>query len=443
LVTPVGCEQLTPHDQGRLFLVGDPKQSIYRFRGADVETYADMREEIQATGGQVIAITQNFRSHPAILAFVNQLFQDRWPPTPDPSRPYVPPFAPMVATYPHDERTRVVVAAEGTGESTRAKRRREAAAIADLIATAVEEGWPVRAADGIRRISFGDIALIVPQRTGLHHYREALSARHIPVASHNGRGFFQQDEIRGLRHLFCALADPLDGGAVVGWLLSPWVGATHEMLAEHRVRNGTWDYRRGDAGHPQVLAWFERLAAWHERFWQIDPETVLDWALATSPLAHVLEELEDTGALANLRLMRKLCRQLGDRWGIDAFTEWLDLQVTEEVPFDEAPVTPGEDAVLISTVHQAKGLEWPMVIVANWKPHQTRLESGIQYNARLQRVALHQDPWVSRDWALLEADHRLREEAEGDRLLYVALTRARDYLWFYNSFLADQGQENE
>ncbi|MCY0899064.1 MAG: UvrD-helicase domain-containing protein [Firmicutes bacterium] len=443
LVTPVGSERLTPGDQGRLFLVGDPKQSIYRFRGADVETYAEMREEIQATGGMLISITQNFRSHPAILTVVNQYFQEIWPAVPDPARPYVPPFAPLVASYPDDDKVRVQVVAEALGEPARVKRRREAAAIADLIATAVEEGWPVRGADGTRPISFGDIALIVPQRTGLYHYREALSGRQIPVASHTGRGFFQQDEIRGLRHLFCALADPLDGGAVVGWLLSPWVGLTHEILAEHRARGGSWDYRSGRAGHPEVVTWFQRLTAWHGRFWRVDPETVLDWAVAASPLESVLAERGDAGALANLRQMRTLCRQLGDRWGMDVFTEWLDVQVREEVPFDEAPVAPVDDAVVISTVHQAKGLEWPMVIVANWKPHPTHLESGIQYSARLQRVALHQDPWVSRDWVFLEADHRLREEAEGDRLLYVALTRARDYLWFYTSFLADQRQENE
>lgn len=78
-----------------------------------------------------------------------------------------------------------------------------------------------------------------------------------------------------------------------------------------------------------------------------------------------------------------------------------------------------------------------MVIVANWHFGKTALESGIQYNPRLGRAALHQEPWTSRDWAALDADHRVREEAETDRLLYVALTRARDYLWFYTSFMDD------
>lgn len=79
-----------------------------------------------------------------------------------------------------------------------------------------------------------------------------------------------------------------------------------------------------------------------------------------------------------------------------------------------------------------------MVIVANWRPKRTALESGIHYNPRLNRVALKQDPWKSGDWDILDGDHRVREEAEGDRLLYVALTRARDYLWFYTSLLDEE-----
>jgi ATP-dependent helicase/nuclease subunit A len=128
---------------------------------------------------------------------------------------------------------------------------------------------------------------------------------------------------------------------------------------------------------------------------------------------------------------------LGDRWGIFSFSDWLDRQVREAVPFDEAPVATDVQAVSITTAHQAKGLEWPFVIVANWTPPKTALETGLQYNRRLDLVGLRHGPWQSSAWEALEADHRLREEAEADRLLYVALTRARDYLWFYASFLAD------
>ncbi|WP_243239318.1 UvrD-helicase domain-containing protein [Sulfobacillus harzensis] len=440
LVTPPGSTALSPHDQGRLFLVGDPKQSIYRFRGADVETYAAMRQELSTTGGRIIPIWQNFRSNAAILAFVNRWFSDRWPSQPDLERPYVPPFQPLAETFPDDGRERVRVIQWPQARNARDTRRMEALDIAERVAMAVAEGWPVRTKDGQRPLTFRDIALVVPQRTEIDIYRQALRERGIPVSTQSGRSFFQQDEVRGMAHLFRALEMPQDSLAVVGWLLSPWVAMSHEELLQHRRLGGSWDYRETRVGSPEVREWMARLNAWHREFWRVDAEDVIIRALHASPLVTVLREREDKAALANLDKLRSLARDLGDRWTIFEFTQWLYEQVHEGVPFEEAPVAQDDDAVAISTVHQAKGLEWPLVIVANWKPKETYLESGIHYNSRLGRAALKQDPWQSRDWDLLEADHRLREEAEGDRLLYVALTRAKDYLWFYAAFLDPIGE---
>lgn len=438
LVAPVGSSELSCRDQGRLFLVGDPKQSIYRFRGADVETYAAVRDELSRTGGQVIPISQNFRSHPQILSYVNRLFAARWPDEPDPQRPFIPAFLPLLSVYPEDGQRRVCVERVLPGESARTQRQAEAKSIAEVIRRAVDEGWPVREeSDRVRPLTYRDVALVVPQRTDLGIYRRILREQGIPVSSQSGRGFFQQDEIRGLNLLFRALDDPEEGWAAAGWLLSPWVGLSHAVLAEHRLAGGTWDYRKTGVGHPEVLSWWETLHHWHQQFWRTDAETVLDWALQESALPQVLAEREDWAALANLDQMRRLCRDLGDRWGVFDFTEWFTSQVADEVKFEEAPIPERPSEVSITTAHQSKGLEWPMVIVANWRFTKTSLESGLHYNPRLGLTALHQDPWTSRDWDALDADHRVREEAEADRLLYVALTRARDYLWFYASFLGE------
>ncbi len=438
LVASLTEESLSQQEPGRLFLVGDPKQSIYRFRGADVEVYAEMREQLRRSGGQVLPISENFRCHPQILDYVNRVFSQRWPATPDSERPFMPPFTPLTSVFPQDERKRVGVERLAVDEPLRVRRRAEGDAIAALIEQAIREQWPVRDVGGTRPIGYGDIALIVPQRTGIDWYRQSLERMGIPLASQSGRAFFLQDEIRGLRHLFRALANPEDEVAVVGWLLSPWVAFDHEILARHLLEGGSWNYRDGAIGHQAVREWWRRLSDWHQRFWQVDAETVMDWALAASSLGGVLRERGDAAALANLAKMRQLSRELGDRWGIFEFATWFDRQVQEEVPFEEAPLASSQGQVLMSTVHQSKGLEWPMVIVANWRPKRTALESGIHYNPRLNRVALKQDPWKSGDWDILDGDHRVREEAEGDRLLYVALTRARDYLWFYTSLLDEE-----
>lgn len=435
LVTAPGAQTLMDSDQGRLFLVGDPKQSIYRFRGADVETYAAVRHEVDQSGGSILPITENFRSHPRILDFVNHHFAQCWPTAPDPERPFIPPFIPLHSPFPDDGRLRVSVKRLAVGEPYAVQRHHEAQAIATVIDEAIEEGWPVRTRDGVRPLTYQDVALVVPQRTGLEIYRAALQARHIPVASQSGRAFFQQDEIRGLRHLYHLLAYPEDEVAVAGWLTSAWVGMDPATLVEHRRQNGSWQYLIEAGGHPAVREWWDRLRAWYQKFWRAHPESVLDWATSQSPLIGVLRERGDRKALANLSKMRELCRQLGERWGVFEFEAWLDGQVSDQVPFEEAPIPNVSDAVLMTTVHQAKGLEWPMVIVANWTPSRTGLESGIHYNPRLKRAALNQAPWQSSDWDTLAGEHQVREEAEGDRLLYVALTRARDYLWFFASFL--------
>lgn len=437
LVAPVGSDQLRSDGPGLLFLVGDPKQSIYRFRGADVETYASVRQELIESGGQVLPIFQNFRSQPAILHYVNGVFEKRWPFSPDPQRPFIPAFFPLTSPWKPDERPRVSVVRLAQGEPTHQRRHAEATAIAQLVERAVAEQWPVRDGAAMRPMGYGDIAIIVPQRTQLDVYRQALRDRHIPVSSQTGRRFFQQDEIRGINHLFRALENPDDGVAVVGWLLSPWVALTHDILLRHRREGGSWNYLQSDQGEPLVLDWWRRLARWHDEFWRVDAETVWDWAMQESALGEVLTERQDWAALANLAQMRRLCRDLGDRWGVWEFSQWLSWQVKEGTAFEEAPVPGVSEAVQLSTVHQAKGLEWPMVVVANWTPQKTALEPGIHYNVRLNRLALHHDPWKSSDWDLLDSDHRVREEAEADRLLYVALTRARDYLWFYASFLDD------
>lgn len=438
LVAPVGINQLSPDDQGRLFLVGDPKQSIYRFRGADVETYAAVRQELLNTGGQIVPISQNFRSQAPILHYVNELFARRWPSAPDADRPFVPVFYPLMPSVPGDERTRLRVVRLALGESAHVKREAEARDIADLVKQAVAEQWPVRSGTTLRPITYSDIAVIMPQRIELDVYRQALRSQSIPVSSQTGQRFFQQDEIRGLSQLFRALENPRDGLAAAAWLVSPWVGLSYDILLRHRNAGGAWNYLQRDAGDPQVLSWWEKLAHWHDQYWRVDAETVLDWAVQSSSLPLVLKEREDWAALANLAEMRHLCRTLGDRWGVWEFSQWFFSHVNEGHAFEEGPMPGLSDAVQMSTVHQAKGLEWPMVVVANWSPKKTALEPGIHYSVRLNRIALHHDPWKSRDWDDLDRDHREREKAEADRLLYVALTRARDYLWFYASFLDDE-----
>jgi ATP-dependent helicase/nuclease subunit A len=413
---------------GRVFLVGDPKQSIYRFRGADVETYVRVRQAIQDQGGQVLPIVQNFRSHPQILAHVNRLFAEWWPSEPDPEAPYIVPYQPLHAAYPDDGAQHVFLETVD-GPDIGAQRRQEARRMVDIVRRAVQEGWPVRASDGrgMRPIGWQDIALVMPQRTGLSVYQEVFEQAGIALAAGMGRGFFQRDEVRGFQCLLQALYDPWDPVPLLGWLRSPWVGLSLEQLLEHRVHGGQWDYRVSTPGSEEVLSWYRRLAAWRR---QTDwgPEDVLDQALAVTGLLERARAYDDAAMEANLMKLRDLTRDLGDRWGFSEFTRWLTDKVVSGAEEEEAPVARRAGQVAVSTVHQAKGLEWPMVVVGNWKMTDAGLADGVYLDVATGRVGLKAGAWQSRDFSWVDQQYQLRALHEAIRLRYVALTRARDYL---------------
>ncbi len=413
----------------QLFLVGDPKQSIYRFRGADAETYAEVRRAMP----QVVAIRQNFRSTPSIIDVVNRVFASRFLEQPDPERPYVPPYARLESAFPPDRRVRVMVDGGPVEGDAMSRRRHEAGLAASLIAKAIAERWPVRAGDGERPLTYQDIVLLVPARTELEVYRETLRTAGIPLTSQSGRDFFRRDEVRGFQSLLAALRDPDNQVEVVAWLTSAWVGLTADDLAAYRLENGCFDYRNRINSVSPVSQWLGWMAAWRKDFIKRWPEEIFWEALRVTGLRRVLEDREDQAALANLEKLGDLARRLGVAWGIGEFTRWLSRKVQEAESEEEGEVkTPG-GAVHLSTVHQAKGLEWPMVIVANWGRKASRPPAWL-VDRRSGRVALGTSPWLSRDWETLRRDWIVRETAEADRLLYVALTRARDYLTVLETF---------
>lgn len=411
---------------GKLFLVGDPKQSIYRFRGADVETYSAVRARFEAGAGQVVPIVQNFRSEAPIIDWVNRVFEERWPRSADPDRPYVSRYEPLVAARPADGRVRVMRDGDGPAAGADERRAREAGLAADLIEQAIRERWPVRDGTGVRPIGYGDMVLIMPARTGYAIFQQVLAARGIPLSAKSGVAFFQQDEIRGFQALLAALRDPDDEVNTVAWLTSPWVGMTSRDLAAYRAAGGTFSTRADIVELPPVADWLRELKAWRRDYWAQSPADTLEHVLQRTGLGEILAARGDAAALANLTKLADLCRDLGGRWGQAEFTRWLRDKVANNDREEEGPIRGRLQAVEVSTVHQSKGLEWPLVIVCNWGPLSTAPASGIL--SETGKTALSVGPLQSSLWHLLRQEYAVRQAAENERLLYVALTRARDYL---------------
>ena len=229
---------------GALFLVGDPKQAIYRFRGADVNAYVNARDAIG--DGSLLKITTNFRSVEPILAFVNQRFESVLSEAAgQPGFSELSPMRKASDEVPAVAALDVAVAADKPDAA--AFRDAEADCVADLCSRLIGN-WPVQdhKTRKLRPCRYGDIALLAPVGTELWRFEEALEERGIPVSTQAGKGFFHRQEVQDLIALTRSLADARDTLALGALLRGPLVGLTEAELLD--IADGLPRTRTGPTG---------------------------------------------------------------------------------------------------------------------------------------------------------------------------------------------------
>ncbi|MBN9360885.1 MULTISPECIES: exodeoxyribonuclease V subunit beta [unclassified Devosia] len=440
---------------GALFLVGDPKQAIYRFRGADLGTYLRTRTTIaEQFPGNVLHIQANFRSEKRILAHVDRVFEGRL-------SAQLGDYSELEATIEDDTSLAVVKHSYPTQQTDNASvaRQAEAKEIADLCA-AIVGNMQVRRSDGTVALAEpGDIALLSPNRTQLWLYERALEDKGLPVASQAGKNLYRRQETQDLVALVRCLADNRDTLALGAVLRGPLVGFTeHELLdatqalrthepgAVLRLRKDPLPI--ADEGLRDVMELLTDL--WRRRR-GTTPHALLSEALdrlRALPVVASRSPHERSRALANVASLLERARSYHVRGlkqlAIDLTGEW-----DKSVAFDEAPADHPRDSIDIVTIHKAKGLEWPVVIPINLVSMWRRPS---EFFHRADDDTLH---WTlgdvaSSSLAAAVAADIAKTNREYERLLYVASTRALDLLiipdpsaprtdsWF--SFL-DLGQE--
>ncbi|HXY95019.1 MAG TPA: UvrD-helicase domain-containing protein, partial [Acidimicrobiia bacterium] len=357
-------------DPGRLFVVGDPKQSIYRFRRADIAAFLRARS---AFGAAPRHLTRNFRSTYPVIEFVNHVFRDLIVAEPESQPEYVA-LVPVRGAAPSGPST-VLLGVEPHDDAPRAGvlREREAADVAAAVNTALAEGWPVayQDADGEeawRPCRPGDIAVLLPARTSLGHLEDALDAAGIPYRAETSSLVYGTREIRDLLLVLSAVDDPTDELAVVSALRSPVLGCGDDDLYTFRVEHGGhWNHQAPlpdslPADHPVGEA-MRALATWHHaRLW-LAPSELLDLVVRER---RVLELGFVHGRPRDLwrrvRFVIEQARAFTEAEGgsLRDFLRWADLQGSEGARVVETvlPET-DDDAVRILTVHGAKGLEFP------------------------------------------------------------------------------------
>jgi ATP-dependent helicase/nuclease subunit A len=429
------------------FIVGDPQQSIFAFRNADVRLFGAMCAGLLPTGGEHKELVENFRSTPALVAFANRLFGELMAG----GDVFEVGYGPMKARRAQraESLIELVLAAE---QDTGTLDEAQAHAVAERITRLVEDGvhripCDRKAPDGaLRPAIYADVAVLVRTRKVIPPLLEALRARAIPCAVYKGIGFYQTQEVRDVYTALRFLGGPERDLELAGVLRSPFFGLSDDglfVLAHGRGETPLYE-RLLDTPRLDELSVTDREVVGRAR--RLIPSwlAMVDLVPPSALLRRMLDETGAWGTYAAmggagtinklLRVLRVLQRPAPSLAQVADLLEDHILNVQREG--DELAEALEDEAVKIMTVHGAKGLEFPVVFVLG-------LDDDLTRRGRPQSIQIDPDLGFAVDTppALREgrerstiyrliAEHAQRKElAEARRLLYVACTRAQDHLF--------------
>jgi len=429
-----------------LFIVGDPKQSIYLFREADVTRFRDAASLITTDcSGREISLDVCFRSSPAVITFVNILFSGLFSIA---EKPWEFPYEQAAVS---DERaghtgTVTLLLTHKDGEIS------EPEAVADEIAAMIQSETIVyeegeRDTDGRRTFitrpaSWRDVAILLERRTNLGEYLHALRQRSIPYYVHKGTGFYQRQEIVDLISLLTFLQRPYDDIALAGLLRSPYIGlADTDLLHIRRSGGGTFLERLNRYGKRSNTAAraCDLLTTWRGRAGRCRVSHLIRSVLDESGVLAVYGGLEQgQQILSNIRKLQEMVRDREEKGRYQLADLVIDLNEAVETGDQEGEAMiddPGLDAVRIMTVHAAKGLEFPIVFVPGMGQRPNLIQPPVLMEGPGPlmgvRIPDPEDDFETAEtpvYSLLRYYQEERLLAEKKRLLYVALTRAADHL---------------
>jgi ATP-dependent helicase/nuclease subunit A len=428
----------------RLFVVGDAKQSIYRFRGADVTVFRAERERIKGEGGAVLEIDKCYRAHRDLVKGLNNLLRPVLGEEADSHRPWAEPFAALLhdreapgpGFVPAHVELHLTVGSKAGGALDRA-----ADALAARLVELVEGGDVQIEVDGqLVRLDYGHTAILCRASLSFAAYEDALERAGVPFLTVAGRGFYTRPEVRDLLNALQALADPTDDLALAGLLRSPALAlsdaALYDLCELRRRENQAVSLWEVLLGPVDGLRGDDRLSArravgiiseLHDRVGRASVADVIKAFLeATDYRAALIQAGQSRGA-------RNVAKLLSDAHtsgivGVGEFVEYVNGLRDTGTREGEARAT-AEGVVQILTVHAAKGLEFPVVVIGDVTGGRGG-GGSVLVNPDLGVLLPLKDEEKERPAMYRLGKERSddQEDAEGDRLLYVAATRAREKL---------------
>lgn len=436
-------------EPGKLFIVGDPKQSIYAFRRADIEAFDRVLEKIAADGGVIHTLATNFRSDAAVLGPVNDVFDRLLV-----RRPLVQPANVRLESQPQRKPSHLEAGVFIHITTPRQEDEYFDAAEASRAEGEALARWLKE--DILRRpnVSAGHIAFLFRKLTQADAYLDALRRYNIPYVIEGEKHFYRRQEVIDLINVLRVLDHPHDHIALVGVLRAPLGGCTDRDVYDlHQA--GLLDYLNGTRtarwSHPRAEAvrrLYGHLAWLHHEVAAVPLAEAIQLVFDRLPLLDLAAaSLHGEQAVANLLKVKETAALLSDRPHL-TFSGFVELMVTrlDEQPDEaESPLAEeSSDAVQILTIHKAKGLEFPVVVLPG-------LQQG---NGRERTMPAILYDWSSGTYGLSLGKHRtlgavlvhekrvVREEAERKRVLYVGMTRAKDLVLLSGSVTARSAGEN-
>jgi len=426
--------------ESKLFLIGDDKQSIYKFQGADVATFKRWQNSFEKDH-LLVELSDSFRSHTSIVEFFNAIFEQLLSETSSPYSASYRPLNPMLGAA--NENRVEVVAFQADEESTTSLEDREGRLVADWIRAKIAEQIPIKAGDSERPAGYGDFAILVQTNNESVGIERALAAADIPYVKLGGQGYLQRQEVFDLENLLEFLHNPSNSHALLGVLRSPIFCIADDMI--HNIV----------ATYPSTPLWeaLQRQASKRVPGYELVSEAVsrLKRFIADAsiqPLGELVRNIVRTThydlVLAQGRDGRQRSRNVWkfvdlasshEEMSCGEFAKHIKSMRKLGVVQKDAPVD-ARNSVKIMTIHTSKGLEFPIVIL----PRLTALQKNFQNKLLFHReYGIAFDPTRNYDdspplfYELANWLEKDMEEAEKKRLLYVAMTRAKDHLaLFFN-----------
>jgi ATP-dependent helicase/nuclease subunit A len=434
-----------PDVPNRLFVVGDVQQSIYGFRNADAALFQKLERDFRSDGrGRHVTLADNFRARPELLQFVNYLFEQIWRGAPTPFTPltpgakHAPKRAPSVEfLVTRDTGRPHYIATEARALARRIRRMVERQQIRITDCGHPRFGQPV---------GYSDIAILMRGLTDIERYEKVFLEEGVPYfVVGGGRGYYARAEVRDIMNVLTVIDTPLDDLALVATLRSPMAGldtgtlyalarfaqedgkrvpiypripdfvASGEAPAEERAALGrfheTMEKLRAGEDRGPVGRLLERILA----------ETRYDAKLLARPAGR--------RRLANVRKLLQMASASSTR-GVGDFVRRLrEIEKLSDREGDAPTEEEASDVVRILTIHKAKGLEFPVVFVADLGRALGFNESALFVcDPRSLAVGCKLNDYQTAAYRTVVEERKRREREEANRLLYVALTRAREHL---------------